>query len=87
MDVIFSAAYSLMEKAYFMFDEDKNKNIIVKIEQKKKAADIKSEFMQELLNYAVYKKNFEKTKNIREYILKRALLLVNDEKDENRNKN
>jgi His-Xaa-Ser system protein HxsD len=77
-DVVFSAAYALIEKAYFIFDEDPKKNIIVNIEPKKRNFKLMGEFKQELLNQSVYKKSLENTKEIRLNILKRALLTENE---------
>jgi His-Xaa-Ser system protein HxsD len=75
LDVVFSASYFLMDKAYFLFDEDKEGNYLVNIEPKEKNDNIEKEFKEELLACLTYKNQVENTKEIRETILKRALLL------------
>jgi len=84
LEVVFSASYALMGKAYFLFDENEKGDILIKIEAKTEGNDIERELKEELLNYLVYKKQVENTKEIREAILRRALLLSFE--DENRNK-
>lgn len=88
LDIIFSAAYSLMEKAYFLFDED-DKNFIVMIEPKQaNGINIENNFKEELLNYLNYSKKLSQTKELRQLILKRALLLTDIQEDnENTNHN
>jgi len=76
LDVVYSAAYVFLDKAYVLLDGDPKKKIIVKLKPKKET-DLEKlglEFMNELVNYADYSKRAEKTKSLREFILKRALL-------------
>jgi len=87
LDVVYSAAYVFLDKAYVLLDGDPKKKIIVKLKAKKKA-DLEKlglEFMNELVNYADYSKRAEKTRALREFILKRALLtndIVENPKEE-----
>jgi His-Xaa-Ser system protein HxsD len=90
LETIFNAAYSLIDKAYFLFDKLEDNRIVVKIEEKSPGEkNIVGEFQEALLLYLAYKKQAESTKEIRTLILKRALLLTEEpkgEKDANQNK-
>ncbi|MBN1543865.1 His-Xaa-Ser system protein HxsD [Candidatus Woesearchaeota archaeon] len=77
LDVIYSAAYIMIDKAYIILDGDPEKEISVNIQRKEDGQELKKivqEFNEELLNYAVYKSQSEKNKELREAILKRVLL-------------
>jgi His-Xaa-Ser system protein HxsD len=76
LDVIYSAAYVFIDKAYIILDEDSKKNISVFLKPKKKMDlnELGGEFYNELLNYAQYKTQAEKNKAIRETIIQRALI-------------
>lgn len=89
IDVIFSAAYVLLDQAYIIFDGDRHKEIIVKIKPKgdQDAQTLCLEFYNEMINYKEYEINFNKNKDVRDIILHRALLtndssLGNNEDDE-----
>lgn len=76
LDVVFSAAYVFLEKAYIKIDGDPNNKIIVSF-RKKNDSDIQkieAEFLNELINYANYKKKSEENKNIVKAIIQRSLL-------------
>ncbi len=75
LEVIFSAAYVFLEKAYIKLDEE-NENIVVNISQKQgqDMQNIEKEFLNELINYSDYKKRAERSRNIREIIIQRAIL-------------
>jgi His-Xaa-Ser system protein HxsD len=76
IEVVYSAAYVFLDKAYIILDGDKEKEIIVKIKSKK-SEDLEilaNEFFNELINYSDYKKRAENTKEIREMILQRSLI-------------
>lgn len=76
LDVIYSAAYVFIDKAYVMISGDPEKEIIVEI-RPKTAGDpelLGREFNNELLNYSVYKQQVEKNSKIRETIIQRALI-------------
>jgi len=74
LDVIYSASYAFLEKSYVFLDGNSK---LVKIELKPKTKynleKLGREFNNELLKYADYKKRSEKTKQIREMIIQRAL--------------
>jgi len=76
LDIVYSAAYALLDKAYIVLDGDPEEEIIAELRLKiegdlKKLGD---EFNNELLNYAVYKKQSEKNALLRQAIVQRALL-------------
>jgi len=76
MDVVYSAAYIFLDKAYVLIDGDPKKEIIVELKPKKKEniETLGNEFNNELLNYANYKKFSEKNKDIRTMIVQRAII-------------
>lgn len=83
LDVIYSAAYVFLDRAYILLDGDPKKEIIVELRFKektegkskgKKLEKLGREFGNELLNYADYKQRAEKTKEIKQLLLQRALL-------------
>ena len=76
LDVIYSAAYVFIDKAYVIIDGDPKKEVKVLLKPKKES-DLEKlglEFSNELLNYAFYKKQSNKNKGIREAIMQRALI-------------
>jgi len=76
LDVIYSAAYILLDKAHIVLDGDPEEEIIAEIRPKGKQ-DLRAlamAFNDELLNYSVYKTQSEKNKGIRQAIIQRALL-------------
>ncbi|MBW2991652.1 hypothetical protein KY345_00360 [Candidatus Woesearchaeota archaeon] len=77
LDLVYSASYIMIDKAFIILDGDPKEKILVEIRKKKPEQDLKTlvrEFNEELLNYAVYKVQSEKNKHIREMILQRVLL-------------
>lgn len=77
LDLVYSASYIMIDKAFIILDGDPKEKILVEIRKKKQDQDLKTlvrEFNEELLNYAVYKVQSEKNKHIREMILQRVLL-------------
>ncbi len=77
LEIIYSAAYVLMNDAYVILDGDPKKKILVQIkakEQKKDLEKLALEFHNELLNYAVYAVQAAKTQEIRKAIVERALM-------------
>ncbi len=77
LDVVQSAAYILMDRAHVIIDGDPKEKILVELKptnNKENLEKLGRDFNNELLNYAVYKIQAERTKNIREMIVKRALL-------------
>jgi len=76
LDVIYSAAYVFIDKAYIILEEDHNKNIEVFLKPKAQTDlnELGGEFYNELLNYAQYKTQAKKNKVIRQTIIQRALI-------------
>ena len=59
LDVIYSAAYVFLDRAYVFIDGDPQKNVVVELKPKDGKTDLETlgrELNNELLNYAVYKK-------------------------------
>lgn len=88
LELVYSAAYIMIDKAFILLDGDPDKSVVVEIRKKKKDQDLNDlirQFNEELLNYAVYKVQSEKNKKLREIILYRALLTntIPKKKDDN----
>jgi His-Xaa-Ser system protein HxsD len=83
LEVIYSATYMLLDKAFIVIDGDPNKEIIIKIKPKNdnKQEDLVNELNNELINYSVYKTQSEKNKDIRQTLIQRALLTNGFEDD------
>lgn len=80
LELIYSAAYIMIDKAFIVLDGDPDKTIKIEVRKKKPEQDLKTlvmEFNEELLNYAVYKAQSERNKVLRETILQRVLLTNN----------
>jgi len=76
LEVIKSAAYVMLDKAYIVLDGDPSSKIFVEIRKKEPEQEIKQlvyDFNSELINYSVYKQQSERNKTIRELILQRVL--------------
>jgi His-Xaa-Ser system protein HxsD len=76
LDIVYSAAYVLIDKAYILLDGDPATEIKVEIRKKKDSDDLKSlaiEFNEQLLNYSVYKVQSERNRGIRELMLQKVL--------------
>ena len=77
LELVYSASYIMIDKAFIILDGDPEKEILVEIRKKEKDQELKElvqNFNEELLNYAVYKTQSEKNKNIRELILQKVLM-------------
>ena len=76
LEVVYSAAYVFLDRAYVLLDGDPIKEILVELKPKNKEdlEKLGREFNNELINYADYKKRAENTKKIREMLLQRALI-------------
>lgn len=82
LDVIYSAAYVLMDRAYFFIDGDPEEEILVEVRAKTPKESLETlgrDFNNELLNYAVYKVQSEKNKGIKESIVRRALYTATEQ--------
>lgn len=75
LEVIYSAAYIFIDKAYVMIDGDPREEILVQL-RPKASTDVEvlgREFNNELLNYMVYMHRTIRSQGIREAIVQRAL--------------
>jgi len=87
-EAIFATAYIFIEKAFFILDYNKNDEIIINIElknnkeNKNELENVVKEFLNEIINYENYLIQSKESKEIRETILKRALLtnFIDEEK-------
>lgn len=76
LEVVYSAAYALLEKAYIIIGGDPNEEILVEIRPKENNMDLEKigrEFNNELINYAVYIMQSERNKAEKEMLMRRAL--------------
>lgn len=76
LDVVYYAAYVLMDRAYVILGGDPERNILVELKPKDDI-DLEilgREFNNELLNYSVYMKQSERNQRLREAILGRVLM-------------
>ncbi len=77
LDVIYSAAYVLLDKYYILLDGDPKKNMKVTLTSKDPKGDIskiESEFHNQLITYAFYKEQSKKNAVLRQTMLQAALL-------------
>lgn len=79
LEIIYSAAYTLLDRAYFILDGNPTKKIevtVIPIKKtgKKELEKLALEFQNELINYSVYVVQAARNQSVREAIIKRALL-------------
>jgi His-Xaa-Ser system protein HxsD len=80
IDVVYAAAYAMIDRAFVILDGDPKNKIKIEIRKKVRHHDLNElviSFNEELLNYATYKVQSEKNKGIREMLLQRVLLTNN----------
>jgi len=84
LEAIYSAAYLLLDKAYVILQGDPKTEIIVEIRAKGKddLEALGNKFNDNLINYAVFKQQTEKNKEIRQTLIQRALLTNGYEEDD-----
>jgi len=77
LDVVYSAAYVLLDRAYIRLDGNPKEKIIVELMPKENCPleQLKNEFNNELLSYAFHKSQIENTGEIRKILMQRALLI------------
>ena len=83
LHVIYSAAYTFLDKCYVLVDGDPDEEIIVELRPKEKTMDLDKtarDFNNVLINYANYATQSSRNAAIREMILKKALLVGDTEK-------
>jgi His-Xaa-Ser system protein HxsD len=84
LEVIYSAAYVLLNKAHAIIDGDPEKKISIKLKAKKSGnlADLAQEFNDELVNYSMYVVQASRTSGIRQAIINRALGVLEEDEEE-----
>ena len=81
LEVIYSAAYVFLDKAYVMMDGNPKENIAVQLKAKNSGEDLQSlalEFNNELVSYSVYVVQAARTSEIRKAIVQRALATIEE---------
>lgn len=81
LEVIYSAAYVFLDKAYVMMDGNPQENIAVQLKAKNSGEDLQSlalEFNNELVSYSVYVVQAARTSEIRKAIVQRALATIEE---------
>jgi His-Xaa-Ser system protein HxsD len=79
LQIVYSAAYILLDRAYFILDRDGDK-VVAYIKPKDGSDPIKlgMEFSNELVNYASYSARVKENNNITRMIVQRALISVDN---------
>lgn len=78
VDRIYATAYVFLDKYYFIFDGDREKEVVLRIKPKQKA-DLEKfafEFFEEMLSITNYFNQFEKNRDVINMVLQRALFSV-----------
>jgi His-Xaa-Ser system protein HxsD len=81
LEVLYSAGYVLLDRAYVILDGDPKKEIIVQLKAKSKNENLEElalDFNNELISYAVYVVQAARTDEIRKAIVERALLTAEE---------
>ena len=81
LDIIYSAAYVFLDRAFVVIDGDPGRQVLVELRPKVAATDIEqlgTDFNAELLNYAVFAFQKEKAREIRDYIIRRAMETIRE---------
>jgi len=83
LEVVHSAAYAMIDRAYIILDGDPAEEIFVELrpKDKKHAKDLALEFTNELLNYAVYYNQSRLNKEVRDSII-RTVFATNSQESE-----
>lgn len=77
LEVIYSAAYAMMDRTYAIIDGDPQKEIFVELKPKDNKINLEAlgrDFNNELLNYAVYMIQTARNQTVRDTIIQRAFL-------------
>jgi len=80
---IYATAYVFLDKYYFIFDGDKDKEVILKVRPKSGRANLEKfgdEFFEEMLSITNYFKQYDQNKDVIKLILQRALFSLVPEK-------
>ena len=81
LDVIYSAAYVFIDKAYVFLDGNPEEEILVTLTAKEGGDILKIEgdFKNELLHYSNYRQNVIDSKDVRTIIMQKALFTSDDD--------
>jgi His-Xaa-Ser system protein HxsD len=77
LDIVFSAAYIFIDKAYVIIDGDTDNLLLVRLKAKDQNTDIEQlgrDFNNELINYQYYNSQMLKNQAIRSAIIQRAFM-------------
>jgi His-Xaa-Ser system protein HxsD len=77
LEIIYSAAYVFLDRAYLLIDGNPKREIFVQMKPKNKNEDMEklgNEFNNELVNYAVYVVQAVRNQPLRKAIIERALV-------------
>jgi His-Xaa-Ser system protein HxsD len=82
LEVVYSAAYAMMEKSYVIIDGNPEEEIFVELTPKLKMnlLELGREFNNELLNYAVYMTQTARNQSIRDVLIQRAFLTATQDR-------
>ncbi len=75
LEVIYSATYTFLDKAYFIFDGDPEEEVYVKVKPKEELnlEELVYKIQNEMVNYAVYIVQASRNQGVRNAIITRAL--------------
>ena len=79
LEVVYSAAYTFLDRSYVIIDGDPNEEIFVQLKAKKDDENLEllaQNFNNELVSYAVYVVQAARTSAVRQAIVERALKTV-----------
>ena len=85
LNMVYSAAYVFLDKAFVIIDGDPKDEILVELRPKQNGVNLEEmgrEFNNELLSYAVYEVQSQKNAQIREAIVRRALMVEDVAKEQ-----
>jgi His-Xaa-Ser system protein HxsD len=85
IDIVYSASYVFLDRAYVVIDGDPESEIIVELRPKDTKTDIEElgrDFNNELINYAVHRFQNEQNQGVKEAIVKRALATNSEEAEQ-----
>ncbi|MFH0874557.1 MAG: hypothetical protein V1859_01375 [archaeon] len=69
LDIVYSASYTFLDRAYIFLNGNPEEEILVELRYKENNGDLEilaRDFNNELINYAVYQKQSEKNRDIRQ---------------------
>ena len=76
---VYATAYIFLDRFYFIFDGDKDKEIIIRIKPKGQKTDLEAfanQFFEEMVSISNYFSQFERNREIINIVLQRALFSV-----------